>query len=155
MEVAHHHGLIANQFELISRQLKDIDARVPDRRGTGETLAEMAALAAVQLDRAAGVFARRDASAALQLERDDDEIDSLNRVVFQAALTVEGEPRERALALGHALIARSLERIADNAVDIAEQAAFLATGEPREFSDASRPKAAQRAALWPGRHHGD
>jgi phosphate transport system protein len=37
------------------------------------------------------------------------------------------------------LIARSLERIADNAVDIAEQAAFLVTGELHEFSDAVRP----------------
>jgi phosphate uptake regulator len=38
------------------------------------------------------------------------------------------------------LIARSLERIGDNAVDIAEQAAFLVTAELREFTDASHPK---------------
>ena len=37
-------------------------------------------------------------------------------------------------------IARSLERVGDNAVDIAEQAAFLITTELREFTDASRPK---------------
>jgi phosphate transport system protein len=35
------------------------------------------------------------------------------------------------------LAARALERVGDNAVDIAEQVAFLVTGEYREFTDAS------------------
>jgi phosphate transport system protein len=42
--------------------------------------------------------------------------------------------------LTHVLIARSVERVGDNAVDIAEQTAFLVTAERREFTDASRPK---------------
>ena len=33
----------------------------------------------------------------------------------------------------------ALERIADNAVDIAEQVSYVVTGELREFSDASHP----------------
>ena len=36
------------------------------------------------------------------------------------------------------LVSRTIERIGDHAVDIGEQAAFLATGEFREFTDASR-----------------
>jgi phosphate transport system protein len=36
-----------------------------------------------------------------------------------------------------AFVARSLERVGDNAVDIGEQAAFVATGLFREFADAS------------------
>jgi phosphate transport system protein len=36
------------------------------------------------------------------------------------------------------LVARALERIADNAVDIAEQTVFVVTGLLREFPDASR-----------------
>ena len=35
------------------------------------------------------------------------------------------------------LVARALERIGDNAVDIGEQVAFVVTGLFREFSDAS------------------
>jgi phosphate uptake regulator len=35
--------------------------------------------------------------------------------------------------------ARSVERIADNAVDIAEQAAFVVTVERSEFTDVSIP----------------
>jgi phosphate transport system protein len=38
------------------------------------------------------------------------------------------------------LAARALERIADNAVDIAEQVSYVITGELREFSDASHPE---------------
>ena len=35
------------------------------------------------------------------------------------------------------LVARGLERIGDNAVDIGEQVGFMLTGEFREFTDAS------------------
>jgi phosphate transport system protein len=37
------------------------------------------------------------------------------------------------------LVARGLERVGDNSVDIAEQVGFLITGEYREFTDASHP----------------
>ncbi|MGN6872881.1 MAG: PhoU domain-containing protein, partial [Solirubrobacteraceae bacterium] len=37
------------------------------------------------------------------------------------------------------LVARCLERIGDNTVDIAEQTVFVVTGLFREFADASTP----------------
>ena len=37
------------------------------------------------------------------------------------------------------VVARGLERVGDNAVDIGEQVAFLLTGQFREFTDASHP----------------
>ena len=37
------------------------------------------------------------------------------------------------------LVARCLERIGDNTVDIAEQTVFVVTGLFREFTDASQP----------------
>jgi phosphate transport system protein len=37
------------------------------------------------------------------------------------------------------MVARALERVGDNAVDLAEQVGFLLTGEFHEFSDASHP----------------
>ena len=40
------------------------------------------------------------------------------------------------------MVARALERIGDNAVDIGEQVAFVVTGLFREFSDVvARPRA--------------
>jgi phosphate transport system protein len=37
------------------------------------------------------------------------------------------------------LVARALERVGDNTVDVAEQVAFVVTGLFREFADASSP----------------
>jgi phosphate transport system protein len=47
---------------------------------------------------------------------------------------------ERDVGFRHVLIARSLERIGDNAVDIGEQVAFLITARRTQFSDASQPR---------------
>lgn len=140
IQLAHHAGLIANQFELISEQLIEIDPSVVDRQRTREKLSSMTTLAGSQLQSAAAAFAARDLTAAQQVDHDDDAIDKLNRAIFEATLELDDAPEERELALRHVLIARSLERVGDNAVDIAEQAAFLATAQLREFSDASRPK---------------
>ena len=43
------------------------------------------------------------------------------------------------------LVARALERMGDNAVDIGEQVAFVVTGLFREFEDASHPEAVGEA----------
>ena len=47
------------------------------------------------------------------------------------------DPDTREWAMHMMLVARALERIGDNAVDIGEQTAFVVTGLFREFSDAS------------------
>ena len=49
------------------------------------------------------------------------------------------DPDLRRWAMHMTLVARCLERIGDNAVDIGEQVAFVVTGLFREFSDASHP----------------
>ena len=56
-------------------------------------------------------------------------------------LTVEvGDEKDvREWAMTMMLVARALERIGDNAVDIGEQVAFVVTGLFREFEDASHP----------------
>jgi phosphate transport system protein len=139
IQLARHAMLIAHQFELISDQIAEIEPGVSGGRGTAEQLCEMSTLAAGQLSGAIDAFGARDADAGRQLDRDDNELDRLNRAVFDVTLEVD-DAAERELALRHVLIARSLERIGDNALDIAEQAAFLATAVLHEFTDASRPK---------------
>jgi phosphate transport system protein len=140
IQVAHHGALIANQFELISEQLSEIDPNIFDGKRTAEKLSTMSMLAGSQVQSAVGAFAFRDLAAARDIDRQDDAIDRLNREIFEVTLELDAFPDQRELALRHVLIARSLERIGDNAVDIAEQAAFLVTAELREFSDASHPK---------------
>ena len=84
-------------------------------------------------------FARRDVALAQDLVRQDDEIDRLNRAVFRRALEAGDEVDRREWAMHMMLIARCVERIGDNAVDIGEQTAFVVTGLFREFEDASHP----------------
>ena len=55
---------------------------------------------------------------------------------FSSTVADDGPSHEAGLRA--ILIARCLERIGDNAVDIGEQTAYLVTAEFREFTDASR-----------------
>ena len=80
---------------------------------------------------------------AQRIDRDDDAIDKLNRAIFEATLELEAAHDERELALRHVLIARSPERVGDNAVDIAEQAAFLVTAS---YASSQTPRIVSRGA---------
>jgi len=140
IEVAHHSVLIANQFDLISEQLRNIGCAAGVGGATARSLSAMTHLGGSQLLHAVGAFASRDLARAQRIDVEDDEIDKLNREVFEATLALKDGSEEREWALRHVLIARSIERIADNAVDIAEQAAFLVTSECCEFTDASHPR---------------
>jgi phosphate transport system protein len=140
LQATHHLDHFANQFELITAQLMEIDPDEPGQPEIGRRLSEMARRCSGALAAAADAFTRRDVQAAEAVGRDDDVLDRLNREVYTLALAVPGPTGRRGVALHQMLIARSLERVGDNAVDIAEQAAFLATGEFREFADASHPR---------------
>jgi phosphate transport system protein len=82
-------------------------------------------------------FATRDVASAERLAEVDDEIDALNREVFQIAVALAGDPDAREWAMHMTQVARAIERIGDNAVDIGEETAFVASGVYREFEDAS------------------
>ena len=87
-------------------------------------------------------FAARDVDLARDVVRGDDVVDNLNREVFKLAIEVGDTPDAREWAMLMMLVARALERIGDNAVDIGEQTAFVVTGLFEEFEDASHPQPA-------------
>jgi phosphate transport system protein len=84
-------------------------------------------------------FEGRDVELARDLVRQDDLIDNLNKECFQIAVQVGEDHDMREWAMTMMLVARAIERIGDNAVDIGEQVAFVVTGLFREFEDASHP----------------
>ena len=102
-------------------------------------IGEMATCARSQVAQAKIAFEKRDVDLAEDLVRQDDAIDLLNRECFKLALDIGDDPDTREWAMHMMLVARSLERIGDNAVDIGEQTAFVVTGLFREFTDASHP----------------
>ena len=102
-------------------------------------IGEMAGSARSQVSQAKIAFANRDVALAEDLVRQDDALDAANRECFKLALEIGDDPDVREWAMHMMLVARSLERIGDNAVDIGEQTAFVVTGLFREFTDASHP----------------
>ena len=103
-------------------------------------ITEMGEQARRQIVQSKQAFERRDVGLAQDLVRQDDEIDRLNRACFHLALELGDETDRREWAMHMMLIARCIERIVDNAVDIGEQTAFVVTGLFREFEDALHPE---------------
>ncbi|MCW3064330.1 MAG: phosphate uptake regulator, PhoU [Solirubrobacterales bacterium] len=101
------------------------------------SIERMALLARSLVAQSKHAFAERNVELAEDLVRQDDEIDRLNKAIFRRALECGDDADQREWAMHMILVARCLERIGDNAVDIGEQTAFVVTGLFREFADAS------------------
>jgi phosphate transport system protein len=102
-----------------------------------DSIERMALLARSLVAQSKHAFAERNVELAEDLVRQDDEIDRLNKAIFRRALQIGDDADQREWAMHMILVARCLERIGDNAVDIGEQTAFVVTGLFREFADAS------------------
>jgi phosphate transport system protein len=104
-----------------------------------DAIERMGRLARSQVSQAKQAFAGRNTELAHDLVRQDAEINRLNRAIFNRAVQIGNDLELREWATFMILVARAIERIADNTVDIAEQTAFVVTGLFREFTDASQP----------------
>lgn len=99
---------------------------------------EMGEIVVRMLRTAMEAFAKRDLDLCQRLNEMDDPVDRLNRATHLEALKLADDQRALDWGLHMNLIARALERVGDNAVDIGEQVSFLVTGDFSEFTDASR-----------------
>jgi phosphate transport system protein len=109
----------------------------PVQREILERVEEMGRLARSEVRQSKQAFELRDLALAEDLVRQDEHINRLNREIFRLALDAGDSHDVREWAMHMILVARALERIGDNAVDVGEQTAFVVTGLFREFSDAS------------------
>jgi phosphate transport system protein len=120
-----------------------------------DAIERMGTLAHSEVTQAKDAFELRNVDLAQDLVRQDSEINRLNRQIFRRAVEIGDDVDLREWAMFMILVARALERIGDNAVDIAEQVVFVVTGLFREMSDAShpaeRPAAARTTELPPDR----
>ena len=116
--------------------------RTRDARGSEsmrQQIEEMGTLVVAMVRTAMEAFGRRDLDLALKVPTMDDPVDRLNRNTHLEALKLADDASQLDWGLHMNMAARALERVGDNAVDIAEQVGFLLTGEFREFTDASHP----------------
>src|SRR2546423_9504683 len=111
----------------------------PVRSEMVDRILRMGKQARFMLSQANKAFEGRDVELARDLVRQDDLIDELNKECFQIAVQVGEDQDTREWAMTMMLVARALERIGDNAVDIGEQVAFVVAGLFREFEDALHP----------------
>ena len=113
--------------------------RLPTSEVVMAQIQEMAEVAGELIHTAIAAFVRRDLQMCLSLPQLDDPIDRLNRGMYLEVMALAKDPELLEWGLHMHIVARQLERVGDQAVDIAEQVGFLLTGEFREFTDASHP----------------
>ncbi len=125
----------ANIAKLVS--LSGYDA--PKDDAIVATIERMGQLARTQVLEAKEAFARRDVTLAQDLVRLDGEMNRYNREIINRAVEIGDDLEVREWAMFMILVARCLERIAGNTVDIAEQTVFIVTGLFREFATGPQP----------------
>ena len=92
------------------------------------TIARMAEVAEDMVCRVASVITARDVEAAIEIGRDDAEMDQLRRNSFTLLLSDDWEHGVES-AVDIALLGRYYERIADHAVSVANRVIFVVTGQ--------------------------
>jgi len=106
----------------------------------------MAAKAREMLRESLDAFSHRDAQAAHDIPRKDDEVDRLYRKVFAELIQfMARDPKAIGRASNLLLVALYLERIADHATNICERVVYMVEGVPKklkrsvvEFAETSR-----------------
>jgi phosphate transport system protein len=119
----------------LSKLVSDVE---PDR-ALAEVLTEMGERAEEMVRVAMNSFSARDLAGAESLVELDELIDRANRRFVERLVDIMAPADMREWGLRMVVVARTIERIGDRAVDIGEQTAYLLTAQFREFTDASHP----------------
>jgi phosphate transport system protein len=135
LHVVKHLERIGDQCTNIAKMVPPLGHEPPTDSEIVHRIEAMGVHARSLVRQARQSFALRDPELALDLARQDDTIDRLNREIFRRAIEIGGADADlREWAMSMILVARAIERIGDNAVDIGEQAVFVVTGLFRELS---------------------
>lgn len=121
-------------------KIGDSVSHLPRNEQVLTTILEMGGIALQMIEASVDAFTNRDLELCMKLPEMDDPVDRLNRGIVQEILPTCNDMRLLEWGMQMHVVSRQIERVADHAVDIAEQTAFLITGEFREFTDASHPE---------------
>lgn len=120
--VGDHAVNIAQSAQRLAASASDI---MPDPE-----IAEMARRSRQMLSQALDAFVRADGALGRSVCAMDDQVDALNDSVFRIVIThVLENPKTISAALQLFLVSRNLERVADLATNVGEDAVFLAEGK--------------------------
>jgi phosphate transport system protein len=135
-----HLERIADYCVTVAKLVKLAPNVAPDRLFI-DAFEEMGSRAEEMIKVALDAFAARNVAQAETLVDLDELIDRANRRFVQHVLSFGRDPTLHEWGLRMILVSRCFERIGDHAVDIGERVAYMASGEFREFTDASHPGA--------------
>ena len=118
-------GDLARHVAQVARGRYPAQAIAPAARDTFAQMHEAAVHVAQQTTR---LLATRDLEVAAEIERDDDQLDSLHQETFNKLLAPEwqGSVQE---AVDVTLVGRYYERFGDHGVSVARRVTFLVTGD--------------------------
>jgi phosphate transport system protein len=139
LHVMHSIERMGDQCVNISKVIPLTGHDAPQHGDMVDRIVRMGKQSRSMVSQAKKAFEGRDVELARDLVRQDDVVDDLNKECFALAVEVGDQKDVREWAMTMLLVARALERIGDNTVDIGEQVAFVVTGLFREFEDASHP----------------
>jgi phosphate transport system protein len=106
---------------------------------------DMARRAREMLGDALDAFVRADGALGREVCRRDDQVDALHEAVFRILLThMMADPRTINASLELLSVSRNLERVADLATNIGEDAVFVAEGKTIKHHAESPEKVARR-----------
>jgi phosphate transport system protein len=100
-----------------------------------DQIREMGDLVRPMIRTAVEAYVRKDVDEARLLPAMDQPIDRLNANMYKETVAVSDNKLLLEWATKMMMVSRALERIGDQAVDFAEQAAFLVTGERATFNE--------------------
>jgi len=130
---------ITKGIERMTAQCVNIAKLIPlhglDRPASGEllaTLLRMGHAVRSEVQRAKTAFSERDTELAVELADGHLAVGRMDREIFRLAAAVD--PGDLEWAMTMILVARALERIGNNAVDIGEQTTFVVTAQFRSPS---------------------
>jgi phosphate transport system protein len=120
---------IADNAVNISYRVRDL-SRYPLPESLKD-LPRMLGLAHVMVTDAIGAYVRRDSHAAREIIQRDDEVDELYWQLFRELLSfMVDDPQTISRCIDLILIARFIERIADQATNICEEVVYLVDAKP-------------------------
>jgi phosphate transport system protein len=101
-----------------------------------EQIREMGDLVRPMIRASIEAYLRRDLDEAKLLPAMDQPVDRLNANMYKEIVAVAADPQMLEWATKVLMASRALERVGDQAVDFAEQTAYLITGERADFVEA-------------------
>lgn len=132
---------LTNTFERMGDQcvniakIAQLNAGLPRMTRICDQIREMGDLVRPMIRTATEAYLRGDLDEARLLPAMDQPVDRLNANMYKEAVAAGNNPQLLEWATKMLMVSRALERVGDQAVDFAEQTAYLITGERAEFVD--------------------